>query len=163
MDIGLGEIQIFTTWRPTTTHRRAYTTLIGLCKCTEKKYFSLCSKFPENFPSKSWSNLLDGPCGSFNGTHFLSFLSPFLPCASWPVSIEAEFDDQTLSRKCSFKMVQNCSMGPMFGGFVTLGCEARPFVLALIGYFGQNMGLIPGHYWFCQKIFTIFVFFEILL
>ena len=45
------------------------------------------------------------------------------------------------------KMVQNCSMGPMFGAFwmILLPWDARNTTcLALIGYFGQNMGLIPG-------------------
>ena len=49
-------------------------------------------------------------------------------------------------------------MGPMFGvfGMTLLPWDARNTIcLALIGYFSQNMELIPGRFWF------FFVFFEI--
>ena len=93
-------------------------------------------------------------------TNVLAFPSPFLQCISWPASIEGEFDDQPLAWKCCFKMAQNCSMG--FGVFrwFLLPWDARNTIcLGLIGYFSQNIGLIPGRSWFCI-FFTIFVFFE---
>ena len=68
------------------------------------------------FPSKSWSNLLDCPFGSFNQVvnNFLAFPSLFLQCTFWPVSIKAEFGDRPLAWKPCLVLLDE---------FVNLGCK----------------------------------------
>ena len=120
------------------------------------------------FPSKSWANLLDWTYGSFSQVmeQFFGLSKPISPMYTfWPVSIETELDDQPLAWKCCIQMVQNCSMGPMFGVFVGWFCypgmQETPFVLHSKG--NQNVGFIPGCSWFC--IFLIFheIFFQTFL
>ena len=56
----------------------------------------------------------------------------------------------TTCLKMLLKMVQNCSIAPIFGGLWRVLLPFCYICLALIGYFCQNMWFIPGRFWYCN-------------
>ena len=123
------------------------------------KKFHICSEFPENFPSESWSNLLDYPKGSFSQV-MEQFLWPFQAYFFHDLLDFSSIEARVWRPTTCLKMVQNCSM---FGGFwmILLPCDARNTIcLALFGYFSQNMGLIPGRSWFCNFCMFRYICFQ---
>ena len=128
------------------------------------KNFPSFFKISWKFPSQSWSNLLDSSYGSFSQVMeqlFSAFPSLFLKRVlfDWFPS-KPSLRTKHLPGKCCFKMVQNCSM---FGVFwmILLPWDARNAIcLALIGYFSQDMGFIPGRSRFrnCFYNFSKFLF-----
>ena len=105
------------------------------------------------FRSKSWSNCLDGPCGSFSQVmeQFFGFSKPISPTYFLTGFHQNWVWRPATCLKMLLKMVRNCSMVPMFGVFwmILLPWNARNIIcLALTRYFSQNIGLIPGRSWF---------------
>ena len=118
-----------------------------------------------NFLSKSWSNRLDGPCGSFSQVmkQFFGLSKPISPMYFLTGFHRNWVWRPTTCLKMLLKMVQNCSIAPIFDGFwrVLLPWYARNNIcLALIGYLCQNMGFIPARFWFCN-FWQFLFFFEI--
>ena len=141
--------------------KKSYLLILQLDKMTKIPYLFRISW---KFLSQSCLSLLDSPYGSFSqvtGQFVLAFPSLFLQCSTfWPVSIETEFDDQSLAWKCFFKMVQNCSMFGVFGWFCYPWDARNTICLALIAVvriWGYFLGIVPDFAFFS---FTIFVFFK---
>ena len=130
----------------------------------KKKKMRLGKKIPYlfriswKFLSKSWSNRLDGPCGSFSQVmeQFSGLSKPISP-TYFLIGFHRNWVWRpTTCLKMLLKMVQNCSIAPIFDGFwrVLLPWDARNNIcLALIC---QNMGFIPGRFWLCN--FCVFRF-----
>ena len=127
------------------------------------KKLHVCSEFLENFKANRGQTFLIVPMDhsvKLLNNFFSAFPSLFLQCTFWPVSVEAEFDDQPLAWKCCLKWYKTVqwALCLVFLDDFDLPWDARNTIcLALIGYFSQNMGLIPGRFWFPHFFFYNFL------
>ena len=119
-----------------------------------------------NFQSKSWSNPLDSPHGSFSQVteHFsCPFQAYFSNVLFDRFPSKLSLTTKPLAWKCCLKWYKTAQWA-LYWCFwmILLPWNAKETIcLALIRYFSQNMELIPGRFWFCIFFFTFFVFFEI--
>ena len=119
-----------------------------------------------NLLSKSWSNLLDSPYGSFSQVMeqlFWPFLAYFSNVLFDRFPSKLSLTTNHLLENVA-KNATKLFNGPYVWCFwmILLPWDARNTIcLALIGYFSQNTGLIPGRSWFCIFFYNFCVFIEI--